>query len=128
MEKRILIVDDEPDTSSALSAALTSAGYGVQTAADGKDAVCKANEFRPHLMLIDIGLPDGNGLRLARTLGMLHEAPVVIMTGRPSFDLEEPMSDNPYIKCVLFKPCSSRTLLKAVEESMGSPLAASAKL
>lgn len=119
MEKRILIVDDEPDTSHLLADILTNAGYRVQLAGDGKDAVCKAHEFHPDLMLIDIGLPDGNGLLLARTLGILHEAPVIAVTGLPSFELEEPLSANPYVKCVLFKPCSQRTLLAAVEEALG---------
>jgi DNA-binding response OmpR family regulator len=119
MEKRILIVDDEPDICATLFDVLTSAGYRVQTASDGREAVCKANEFRPHLTILDIGLPDGNGLLLSRTLGILHETPVIILTGLPSFDLEEPLSANPYVKSILFKPCSPRTLLSAVEEVLG---------
>jgi DNA-binding response OmpR family regulator len=117
MTKRVLIVEDEPDEARTYLEMLRAAGYEAQSAGNGREAVWVANEFHPDVMLVDIGLPDGNGLILARTLGMLHEAPVVIMTGLPSFGLDEPLSANPYVKCVLFKPCSSRTLLNAVEEA-----------
>lgn len=118
MAKRVLVVEDDPDAARTYAEMLSSGGFLVESAGNGKEAVVKANEFEPDLVLIDIGLPDGNGLLLARTLGMLHEVPVVMVTGMPSFELQEPMSANPYIQSILFKPCSSRTLIASIEEAL----------
>jgi DNA-binding response OmpR family regulator len=119
MGKLILIVEDEPDASTALSEILRLAGYSVQTAETAKDAIGKAHDQQPDLLLIDIGLPDGSGLFLARMLGEVHATPMVIMTGRPAFSLEgDGLGANPRVKSVVFKPCSTRTLLRAVQEAL----------
>ena len=118
MMKSILVVEDEPDSGKAIQDMLSIAGYSVEVAETAKDAVSKAHDQPPDLMLVDIGLPDGNGLFLAHMLSAVHEVPVVIMTGRPSFTLDEPLGGNPRVKAVLFKPCSSRTLLNAVQDAV----------
>jgi DNA-binding response OmpR family regulator len=118
MPKSILVVEDEPDAGQAIHDMLSFAGFTVSVAETAKEAVTKAHDQPPDLMLIDIGLPDGNGLFLAHMLSQVHEVPVVIMTGRPSFSLEEPLGANPRVKAVLFKPCSSRTLLSTVQDAV----------
>lgn len=121
MTRSILIVEDEPDAVKALHDMLEAAGYQVHVAETAREAICKAHESPPDLMLVDIGLPDGNGVFLAHMMSAVHAVPIVIMTGRPSFTLDEPLNDK--VRAVLFKPCSSRTLLHAVEEavSKGKP-------
>lgn len=66
--RRILIVDDNADAAEMLSAALLSGGYATAIANDGAGALALALEFRPHAILLDIGLPVVDGHEVARTL------------------------------------------------------------
>ncbi len=116
----ILIVEDEPDAGKAMSEMLQSDGFSVELAETAREALHKAHGISPDLMLIDIGLPDGNGLFLAHMLSKIHKAPVIIVTGKPSFTFDEPMGANPQIKSVVIKPCSHRILLGAVREALAS--------
>ncbi|MGC8642341.1 MAG: hybrid sensor histidine kinase/response regulator, partial [Isosphaeraceae bacterium] len=66
--RRILIVDDNADAVSSLRVVLTTKGYEVQTAHDGLQALELAADFRPHAVLLDIGLPKINGYDVARKI------------------------------------------------------------
>jgi signal transduction histidine kinase/CheY-like chemotaxis protein len=65
---RVLVVDDNEDAAEMLSDALTVFGYLVRTAADGPAALVVADEFRPEIALLDIGLPVMDGYELGRRL------------------------------------------------------------
>jgi two-component system, OmpR family, response regulator len=65
---RVLVVDDEPSLAELLSSVLRYEGWTVQTAATGADAVRTAREFRPDAVVLDIMLPDFNGLEVLRRL------------------------------------------------------------
>jgi DNA-binding response OmpR family regulator len=65
---RILIVEDEPDLRELLHAALSSAGYDVVTAADGRQALNAARAQAPDLVVLDLMLPDMDGTDVCRTL------------------------------------------------------------
>ncbi|HXG04027.1 MAG TPA: ATP-binding protein [Candidatus Binatia bacterium] len=65
---RILLVDDHNDTREMLHAALVSDGYQVEEAATGAEALARAAEFSPDVIVIDIGLPDIDGYEVARRL------------------------------------------------------------
>jgi signal transduction histidine kinase/ActR/RegA family two-component response regulator len=62
---RVLVVDDNEDSTTLLSEALTACGHTVRTAADGPTALGIAGEFRPQIAILDIGLPVMNGYELA---------------------------------------------------------------
>jgi len=62
----ILIVEDEENLGITLSEYLEGIGHSTQWAKDAKSAIELFSNFRPHVILMDIGLPDGNGLQLAR--------------------------------------------------------------
>ena len=70
---RILVVDDNEDAADMLVEALASAGYRVRTANDGPAALRVAAEFKPHIALLDIGLPVMDGYELAERLQQLPE-------------------------------------------------------
>ena len=70
---RILVVDDNEDAADMLVEALGSAGYRVRTANDGPAALRVAAEFKPHVALLDIGLPVMDGYELAERLQQLPE-------------------------------------------------------
>ena len=65
---RILVVDDNRDAASILAMLLKIMGNHVRTAHDGEEAVQAAGEFRPHVVLLDIGLPKMNGYEAARAI------------------------------------------------------------
>ena len=65
---RILVVDDHPDAAESLAMLLEIMGNHVHTAHDGEEALKAAEEFRPHLVLCDIGLPKLNGYEVCRQL------------------------------------------------------------
>ena len=84
---RILAVDDEPSTTEALAEMLGLWGYRVETASDGTDALKKAADFRPDVVVSDLAMPETDGLWLLRALrDELPDCPVVFLTGQGSVD------------------------------------------
>ncbi len=70
---KILVVDDEPDIVEFISYNLKSKGYEIETAIDGLDAIRKAKEFRPDLILLDINMPNKDGLQTLRELRQMPD-------------------------------------------------------
>jgi CheY-like chemotaxis protein len=56
--RRVLVVDDEPQVAAMLSNVLTTLGYAVQVAGNGRDGISFVPEFRPEVVLLDLALPD----------------------------------------------------------------------
>ncbi len=84
---RILAVDDEQATCEALAEMLGLWGHKVETANDGNEAVRKAIEFHPDVVLSDLAMPETDGLWLLRTLREeMPDCPVIFLTGRATVD------------------------------------------
>jgi CheY-like chemotaxis protein len=66
--RRVLVVDDNPDSAASLAMLLRSAGHTVEVAHDGERAVEAAARFHPNAVLLDIGLPGMNGLEACRAI------------------------------------------------------------
>jgi DNA-binding NtrC family response regulator len=80
---RLLIVDDETDSRDALAELADRWGYEVQTASDGTEALRRAIEWHPDVILTDLVMPNMDGLWLLRALrAELPDCPVVLLTGR----------------------------------------------
>lgn len=80
---KILIADDEPDIVAFLSYNLKSKGYIVATASDGAEAVRKAKEFRPDLILLDVMMPNKDGIaamRELRTMPDFQDTAIILLT------------------------------------------------
>lgn len=77
---RVLIVDDEPQIQRLLTLALESAGYRVDTAALGQQALTLAARNQPGLVLLDLGLPDLDGRTVLRRLREWSAVPVIVLT------------------------------------------------
>ena len=70
---KILIVDDEPDIVEFISYNLKNKGYLIAAAKDGVEAIRKARDFRPDLILLDIMMPNKDGIETIRELRAMHE-------------------------------------------------------
>ena len=85
MKPHILVVDDEAPIRELLSTYFQSRGYQVSSASTAAEAVLKAEETPLNLVLLDLVLPDADGLEVLGSLKKTHpELPVVIMTGMGS--------------------------------------------
>jgi two-component system KDP operon response regulator KdpE len=79
---RVLVVDDEPQILRALSINLKARHYDVVTAATGAEALAAAAAHPPDLVILDLGLPDLDGVEVVRGLRGWSAAPIVILSGR----------------------------------------------
>ncbi|MDT3698551.1 MAG: response regulator [Thermincola sp.] len=77
---RILNIDDEAPIRKLLRVALTGHGYEVEDASTGQDGLNKAAVFRPDLIILDLGLPDIEGLEVVRRLREWSKIPVIILS------------------------------------------------
>ena len=68
VQRRILVADDNPDARESLAALLALSGHEVFRAQDGSDALQSAERYRPHIALLDIGMPHANGYEVARRI------------------------------------------------------------
>src|SRR4051794_5296615 len=84
---RVLVVDDEPNIVDVISMALRYQGFAVESAGNGRDALAAVGAFRPHLMVLDVMLPDMEGFEVARRLGAERAGvPIVFLTARDGTD------------------------------------------
>jgi two-component system OmpR family response regulator len=83
--QRILVVDDEPNIVDVISMALRYQGFAVESAGDGRGALKAVTDFKPHLILLDIMLPDMEGFEVAKRLGAQRaNVPIIFLTARDS--------------------------------------------
>ena len=81
---RVLVVDDNLDASQALELLVQAVGHGVRMAHTGPTALAAARDYRPDVMLLDIGLPEWDGFEVAKRIrqeSRLHDIVLVAMTG-----------------------------------------------
>jgi CheY-like chemotaxis protein len=120
MKKRVLVVDDEQDVRDYLQTALEDAGFEVETATDGMEALEAVKRNPPDLVSLDLVMPRHSGAKFYRELQkdkVLHKIPVLVVTGharddmgRADFDemtmsgpgvyLEKPVRPNSYVSAV----------------------------
>ncbi|MBU0463422.1 MAG: response regulator [Proteobacteria bacterium] len=82
-EKKILVVDDEPDVRNFLATCIQDAGFMVDSAVDGQDALEKIEKEIPDLMTLDMVMPRKSGIELIRTLRKNEKwskLPIIVIT------------------------------------------------
>ena len=82
MPRTILLVDDDALMRRSLAFHIEQAGYLTHTAANAEDALAIVRHSPPDLIILDIGLPDKNGLETLREIKSLHDLPVIFLTAR----------------------------------------------
>ncbi len=78
----VLVVEDEPQMRKFIRASLTSHGYRVLEAERAQEAVSLATSHNPELLLLDLGLPDGDGIDLARRMREWSRVPIIVISAR----------------------------------------------
>jgi two-component system KDP operon response regulator KdpE len=86
MALRILIVDDEPNILGTLAPLLRSRGYEVHTAMSGRAAIEAVDREKPDLVVLDLGLPDIDGVEVCRTIRESLTVPIVVLSARGAED------------------------------------------
>ncbi len=80
---RVLVVDDEPNITELLGMALRYEGFTVQTAATGRAALTAVTQFSPALVILDVMLPDIDGMEVLKRLNAGgHKVPIIFLTAK----------------------------------------------
>jgi two-component system OmpR family response regulator len=80
---RILVVDDEASICEVITMALRYQGFEVETAGSGREAIAAVTRFKPHLIVLDVMLPDMEGFEVAERLGAQRAGvPIIFLTAR----------------------------------------------
>jgi two-component system KDP operon response regulator KdpE len=82
MPPRILVVDDEPNILGTLASLLRARGYEVHTAMNGRGALETTDREKPDLIVLDLGLPDIDGVDLCRQMRDSMSLPIVVLSAR----------------------------------------------
>jgi len=116
--KRILVVDDDARIRSLFSNILGRAGYVVETAGTGKEALEKIRKENPNVLLLDVQLPDSNGIELLTTSDN-HETVKIIVTGFSTEEVGRKAADfgaDDY----LVKPVQLKELLDTIRDRLAA--------
>jgi len=133
MSDTVLIVDDEIAILESVSGILQDEGFGVVTASRGRDALAAVDQCNPSLVLLDVWMPDEDGLTLLTRLKALRpKMPVILITGHGTIDtavralrlgagdfLEKPLSLDGLVQAV--KGAVGTTVAKVDDRSPVSP-------
>jgi len=79
---RILVVDDDPEIVSFVKRGLAYEGYKVDTAADGFEALAKARESEPDLVVLDVMMPEIDGIEVSKRLREGSDVPILMLTAK----------------------------------------------
>jgi PAS domain S-box-containing protein len=122
--RRVLVVDDNVDAATTLNALLQTLGHETSVATGGLEALQKASEFRPEIVLLDIGLPDIDGYEVARQLRKIkvqHSFRIVAVTGWGQ-EPDRQKSQEAGFDRHLVKPVATNELLQILTDRNGSTL------
>ncbi|HPE47818.1 MAG TPA: response regulator transcription factor [Hyphomonas sp.] len=123
--QRIMVVEDNTTTARSLGLFLEAAGFEPVWLANGREALRQAPQVKPALILLDLNLPDIDGLEVCRTLRRNSQVPIIMLTARTSEaeiveGLESGADD--YVR----KPFGARELVARIRRSLAAPARASA--
>ena len=99
--KKILIVDDQKGVRRLLEELFKKDGWEVQLAADGKEAIQRADEFLPDIVLMDMKMPNMNGLEASRIiLNNISDLDIIMMTAYGEMDVVKEALDAGVKRCI----------------------------
>lgn len=117
MEKRILVVDDEKPIADILQFNLKKEGYDVHCAYDGNEALKMVEEIMPDLILLDIMLPQRDGMEVCREVRKKYEMPIIMLTAKDS-EIDKVLGLELGADDYVTKPFSTRELIARVKANL----------
>src|SRR5450755_3846035 len=121
--KKILIVDDDPDVRLGLHVRLKANHYDVIFAADGMASIAEARKHMPDLIILDLGLPAGDGFSVMERLkatDSLSLIPVIVVSAR-DHNANADRALKAGARAFLQKPVDNAELLKVIRQVLGEP-------
>jgi DNA-binding response OmpR family regulator len=112
--QRILVVEDEANIASFVSVYLTKAGFGVGVARNGAEALAKAGTEGPALIILDLMLPDLDGIDVCRRIRQRSDVPILMLTARDD-DVDKIIGLEVGADDYLTKPFNPRELVARVK-------------
>ena len=110
----ILVVEDETSIASFVAAYLRNAGYGVKTAATAQAALIQLASDAPALVILDLNLPDGDGVELCRRIRKTSDIPILMLTARDE-DIDKIIGLEVGADDYMTKPFNPRELVARVK-------------
>ena len=124
-KRRILIIEDNPDIAELLTIRLELAGYATCKTRDGASGIGAVYAYKPHAVLLDIGLPDHDGFSVLKTMksdAKTRDIPVLMLTARQGMgDIQTALQLG--AKDYVTKPFDDRKLLIRVARLLGESVA-----
>lgn len=122
--KKILVVEDDRRIALALTVRLRASGFEVITAPDALAGVNQARKHEPALVVLDLMMPAGGGLKVAERLRNLTQTatvPIIFLTASKDADMKRQALEFSPV-AYLEKPYDAQDLLNAVHEAMAAPI------
>jgi len=117
---KIMVVDDDPDLRQALSLRLRANNFDTVNVCDGYSAIAMAQKEHPHLIILDLGLPAGDGFSVLKSLQdypALAVIPVIVLTARDPEGNEKRTLESGAI-AFFQKPADNEELLGVIRASL----------
>jgi DNA-binding response OmpR family regulator len=121
--KKILIVDDDPDVTLGMHLRLRANHYQTFFAADAPSSMVEAVRYEPDLILLDLGLPAGDGYQVMEDLKRvpaLADTPVIVVSARTAYAHQSRALETG-ARAFLQKPVNNAELLAAIERVLAEP-------
>ena len=115
MERKILVVDDEPSLVRLVSKVLTHKGYEVLSAGDGEEALRLVFTYRPDLVLLDVVMPKMDGWQTCSRIREITDVPIVMLTGKQTSEADIVRGLDYGADDYLIKPIGGRELVARVK-------------
>jgi two-component system KDP operon response regulator KdpE len=123
--ERLLVIEDDDSLRDALVHTLSTVCASVRTAGTIAEAAREMAQFPPELVLLDLGLPDGEGADLLKQLRVTTDVPIIVLSGRDSEDEKVALLDAGADDFII-KPCGAAELLARVRGQIRRAAASSA--
>jgi two-component system KDP operon response regulator KdpE len=116
---RLLVVDDEPNIRSALAKALSFAGYNVEEASSGQEALELLQHKRFDLLVLDMLMPEVSGLDVMRRMRKAHpDFSIIVLTGHATLESAIAAARTDEVVDYLQKPVKNREIIDAVDRAL----------
>jgi CheY-like chemotaxis protein len=126
----VLVVEDDPEGREMYARLLSNAGFSVREAHNGHQALAKALEEPPDIVVTDLALPGIDGFELCRQLrqhGSTARVPIIAVTGRFFRQNDRERAERDGCSAVLLKPCPPELLIAEVRQAIAASASTSSK-